>query len=489
MRSAQRYSNNVGRYSYVTRPAMPSMDPALSDASPMNASMSLHDDNQRRALYNSASSHSHILRDGWTQHTDPVDLQPSFQTPVRQSTTTHYEDTGAGWAVAHKQHAIQSQVPLEMGFDDFFQPAEDTRNHATRTRNQGYEMHYAQDNSHRTTPAPSTLHYHQQAEAARSQRFWASAPLYTRRGQTHLLSGHWPGSELMNSDGQLLENNEEASRAQHHMSVGWREINSKYNSLGLEVDRMIRSSNRTVAPEIAANTRIEGIAAASEHPNFGTRVTQNGQRIPASRPVVVLAAGKPNENFANKSGAAPRSLAVPRGGAGTGKARNKESQSKHGSKEKLQHRIVIKTKDSKRQKKLESQNKAAAVENSPALNEHGMYFDSFEDASQKLKALRWPPRLDETLPVSSAARRAIVKELYDAMNDMSNFQDKAGRAFRKRWLTAQSGPEHDSGNDNSTESTQGSLPTDDTFYEPWSKEKKCWEILVSRADTVQSFRR
>jgi hypothetical protein len=61
-----------------------------------------------------------------------------------------------------------------------------------------------------------------------------------------------------------------------------------------------------------------------------------------------------------------------------------------------------------------------------------MHFDSYE-ASTKVNGLDWPPKLDETLPASPAARRAIVRELYAAMMDMSDVQDKVGNVFKKRW--------------------------------------------------------
>jgi hypothetical protein len=107
----------------------------------------------------------------------------------------------------------------------------------------------------------------------------------------------------------------------------------------------------------------------------------------------------------------------------------------------------------------------------PSLNEHGMYFDSHEDASGKLNVLNWPARgNDPGLPKTVDDRRAIVKQLYAAINDMSNFQDKVGNVLKKRWL-----------GDGDTENAQ------DKFYEPWRKEKKCWEILVSLLGALNSF--
>jgi hypothetical protein len=118
-------------------------------------------------------------------------------------------------------------------------------------------------------------------------------------------------------------------------------------------------------------------------------------------------------------------------------------------------------------------NKKAAVEKAtkpapPSLNEHGMFFDSYEDAATKLDALNWPARDDPGLPKSPEDRREIVKELLAAINDMTAFKDKAGPVFQNRWLR-----------DGNAENAQGSSAGAGQFYEPWRKEKKCWEILVS----------
>jgi hypothetical protein len=102
----------------------------------------------------------------------------------------------------------------------------------------------------------------------------------------------------------------------------------------------------------------------------------------------------------------------------------------------------------------------------PAKNESGLYFDSFEDASGRVQGLNWPPRLDVTLPAGPAARRAIVKELYAAMTDMSNVQDKNGNVFKKRW-----GRDQDS-------------PPENAFT-AWELERKCWELLVSGTDMLE----
>jgi hypothetical protein len=59
-------------------------------------------------------------------------------------------------------------------------------------------------------------------------------------------------------------------------------------------------------------------------------------------------------------------------------------------------------------KKRGSKPKAEPAEVPPALNADGMYFDSWADASTKMAGLNWPPRVDEGLPCSSPARRAIV---------------------------------------------------------------------------------
>jgi hypothetical protein len=107
----------------------------------------------------------------------------------------------------------------------------------------------------------------------------------------------------------------------------------------------------------------------------------------------------------------------------------------------------------------------------PSLNKHGMYFDSHKDASEKLIVLNWPARgNDPGLPKTVDDRQAIVKQLYAAINDMSNFQDKVGNVLKNRWL-----------GDGDTENAQ------DKFYEPWRKEKKCWEILVSLSGALNSF--
>jgi hypothetical protein len=120
----------------------------------------------------------------------------------------------------------------------------------------------------------------------------------------------------------------------------------------------------------------------------------------------------------------------------------------------------------------ESKKKAAVEEATkpalPSLNEHGMFFDSYDDAATKLDALNWPARDDPGLPKSPENRREIVKELLAAMNDMTAFKDKAGPVFQNRWLR-----------DGDAENAQGSSTGAGQFYEPWRKEKKCWEILVS----------
>jgi hypothetical protein len=91
-----------------------------------------------------------------------------------------------------------------------------------------------------------------------------------------------------------------------------------------------------------------------------------------------------------------------------------------------------------------------------------MHFDSYE-ASTKVNGLDWPPKLDETLPASPAARRAMVRELYAAMIDMSDVQDKVGNVFKKRWSSDQDSPPENA-------------------FAPWELEKKCWELLVSGTD-------
>jgi hypothetical protein len=120
-----------------------------------------------------------------------------------------------------------------------------------------------------------------------------------------------------------------------------------------------------------------------------------------------------------------------------------------------------------------SQEAAAPAMVPPPLNKHGMYFDSFGEAISTMRGLNWPPKLDRTLPVSDAARRAIVKELHAAIDDMSDCKDKVGSIFKKRWLGGKepdvAAPEH---------AEAGAAPASDKFYHPWLKEKTCWKILV-----------
>jgi hypothetical protein len=147
----------------------------------------------------------------------------------------------------------------------------------------------------------------------------------------------------------------------------------------------------------------------------------------------------------------------------------------------------VANKKPRRSKNVAEKESAKAKDAPPTLNEYGMYYGSFEEASQNLKGLNWPPRIDETLPASPADRRVIVKEPHAAMNDMSDFQDKLGPVFKKRWLNEQSGPDHDGGDNDNADSVQGLLTDIDSFYEPWRKEKMCWEILVSRANKLRSL--
>jgi hypothetical protein len=120
---------------------------------------------------------------------------------------------------------------------------------------------------------------------------------------------------------------------------------------------------------------------------------------------------------------------------------------------------------------------AVPVKVPPPLNKHGMYFDIFEEATSTMRGLNWPPKLDHTLPVSNAARRAIVKEFHAAIDDMSDYKDKVGSIFKKRWL---GGEEPD---------VPGAAPASDKFYHPWLKEKTCWKLLVSQQcmRTLTSF--
>jgi hypothetical protein len=83
-----------------------------------------------------------------------------------------------------------------------------------------------------------------------------------------------------------------------------------------------------------------------------------------------------------------------------------------------------------------------------------MYYGNYEDASKKPEGrLNWPPRDDKMLPKTPEDRRKTVKELLAAMNDMSDCKDKAGAVFKKRWVDKPA------------------------FYEPWRREKLCWEIV------------
>jgi hypothetical protein len=118
----------------------------------------------------------------------------------------------------------------------------------------------------------------------------------------------------------------------------------------------------------------------------------------------------------------------------------------------------------KKKTKADDKSAAATEPAPPMLNKHGMYYGDYEDASKKPEGhLNWPPRDDKTLPRTPEDRRTTVKELLAAMNDMSDCKDKAGAVFKKHWVDKPA------------------------FYEPWRREKLCWEIVVSTIATLKCF--
>jgi hypothetical protein len=121
-------------------------------------------------------------------------------------------------------------------------------------------------------------------------------------------------------------------------------------------------------------------------------------------------------------------------------------------------------------------------------NVYGMYFNNFEDASDRVQGLNWPPRLDQTLPAGPAARRAIVKELLAAMNVTSDVKDKKGSVFKKRWAQAQ-GPDSstlsgEEGDQNDENPPHPATRVNGFFKQQWM-EKKCWELLVRALSLIR----
>ncbi|KAF1846333.1 uncharacterized protein K460DRAFT_356024 [Cucurbitaria berberidis CBS 394.84] len=125
-------------------------------------------------------------------------------------------------------------------------------------------------------------------------------------------------------------------------------------------------------------------------------------------------------------------------------------------------------------------------EQAPSLRPSGLYFSSLQHARQEVKGLRWDPRPDETLPTSQEEREAVVQELFDAMQDMSVFEDKkSSSVLKKRWL-GEATPTDDKEGSKSDEEDESADVDDpattqyiarDDVYKPWVKEKICWEIV------------
>jgi hypothetical protein len=171
-----------------------------------------------------------------------------------------------------------------------------------------------------------------------------------------------------------------------------------------------------------------------------------------------------------------------------GLVENRVDQHESKSKRRLEEDAKAQDEDNSKTKNTTSRSQNRTEEAHSMKNEYGMYFNSFEEASSRVQGLNWPPRLDETLPAGSAARRAIVKELLAAMNVTSDVKDKKGSVFKKRWGQAQ-GPDSptssgEEGDQNDENPPHPATRVNGFFKQQWM-ERKCWELLVRALSLIR----
>ena len=118
----------------------------------------------------------------------------------------------------------------------------------------------------------------------------------------------------------------------------------------------------------------------------------------------------------------------------------------------------------------------------PPVNSFGVYFTEVTEARQGARGLDWPPREDDTLPNTKEERVAVVRELFAAIQDTSDIQDKkSSPMLKKRWLAESAEESNEDGVGDPGKTKRKQSIAKDTVYKPWIKERLCWEILVSVA--------
>lgn len=92
-----------------------------------------------------------------------------------------------------------------------------------------------------------------------------------------------------------------------------------------------------------------------------------------------------------------------------------------------------------------------------AGNAQKLFFKNREQAVAGMKSPAWsPPRNDNTIPTTDKARRAWVRKLVRAFNNLDDVMDKDGPVFKRRWKDEEVVKE---------------------FYNPKEVEKVCWDIV------------
>jgi hypothetical protein len=105
----------------------------------------------------------------------------------------------------------------------------------------------------------------------------------------------------------------------------------------------------------------------------------------------------------------------------------------------------------------------------PPKKQDGMFFDSFAEAHSAMSGPAWTSPADDIVPTTSAELKPYAKRLYDAMVDMTQFEDQiTNRSMQKRWLDKDFG----------TTGQQGAVLTNN-FHMPHVLEHLAWEIAVS----------
>ncbi|KAF2027780.1 hypothetical protein EK21DRAFT_91287 [Setomelanomma holmii] len=103
----------------------------------------------------------------------------------------------------------------------------------------------------------------------------------------------------------------------------------------------------------------------------------------------------------------------------------------------------------------------------PPKKDDGMFFNTFEEAQQAMSGPAWTPPANDKVPTNDAELKPFVRCLYNAIIDISQFEDKRySSKFQKRWLA--------------TTGQQGQVLTN-SFHMPHVSECLAWEI----ANTVQ----